>query len=86
MKKVWILYRYFLDLRTLEEEVGWWINKKEEGAKKGFESELEEYYEQYGEHRKEDCSIYQIEEGVVYLEVPGEHRFLLVYQEEPVFN
>ena len=85
-EKVWIVFYFFLDLKTLEEEVNWFIYKKKERAKESFDYQFEQYYEEYGEHPKEDYSIYQKEDDVVYLEVPGEHRYLLVLQEEPLFD
>lgn len=82
--KIWIIYREFQDLRTGEVNSDWWLNKKEEGAKKGFEAELEAYYEQYGKYKKQSYASYHQEEGLIQLEVPGDHKFLLLYQEEPV--
>ena len=82
--KVWIVFRQLIDWNTRDTEESWWLVKKEEDAKKGFQAELEAYYERFGKYKEESYSEYLIEDGLVKLEVPGEHRFLLLYQEEPV--
>ena len=82
--KVWITYREFQDLRTGKVDSDWWLTSTEDKAKKGFESELEAYYEQYGKYKEESYAFYHQEEGLIELEVPEDHKFLLLYQEEPV--
>ena len=84
MKKVWILHRQLINWETADNSACWWIYKTEEAAKRGFEEELQAFYEEYGKMPPEKYSYYYMSDDLVRLEIDEKINFDMLYQEEPV--
>ena len=85
MKKVWVLYRELINWQTKDVEADWWVNKTEERAKAGFDSELDAFYERFGKRRPEDCTYYELTDQMAIFKF-DEYSFALYYQEDPIFT
>lgn len=84
MKKVWALRRELINWETADTEIDWWIYNSEDKAKKGFDSELQAFYERFGKRSPDEYSYCFMSDGMVRLEIDKKINFDMWYQEEPV--
>lgn len=77
-------YTLFLTDGDRYTEIDWWIYNSEDKAKKGFDSELQAFYEQYGKRSPDEYSYCFMSDGMVRLEIDKKINFDMWYQEEPV--
>lgn len=82
--KVWILYRQIINWETADNSADWWVYTTEEKAKKGFEEELQAFYEEYGKLKPEQYTYYRLSDEMVRLEIDEKINFDMWFQEEPV--